>query len=386
MREISNKYDCSGCQACRCACPLQCITMNLNDEGFLYPQIDEAACKNCGICQKVCPVLNEYKGHKKGTAYACYNKNDDVREKSSSGGIFTLIAEYIINQNGIVFGAAFDSDFNVHHIKIDAMSEIEKLQGSKYIQSNIGDTYKETEAYLKSGKPVLFTGTPCQISGLKRFLQKDYENLVTQDIICHGVPSPKVWQKYLKYQASVFGGNISSAPLPSLRCKNKGWKNFSVQLAFDNNSEYCRTHRGDLFMQAFLYNLCLRPSCYRCHSKSEERESDITLADFWGIENIMPDMFDNKGISLALINSEKGRRIFDAVSDMMYYRNVNFDDAAKFNPSISQSAKLPRRRDKFMHMINCCDFEKAVKICTKKGLMQRCAGKAKSIFKQVFIS
>lgn len=377
MHEIIDKNICSGCHACQNVCPRGCIAMIEDNEGFLYPHIDDAKCSDCGLCKKVCPLLSNRGANKKGRAYACINRDENIRTESSSGGVFTLLAEEIIKSGGVVFGAAFDANLGVRHTKAETIDELYKMRGSKYAQSRIGNTYTDAKAYLEDGKTVLFSGTPCQISGLKRFLGKDYKNLITQDLICHGAPSPKVWRKYLEYLSRRADAEITG--LPSFRSKKRGWKNYSVSVKFKNNTEYCRVFREDLFMKAFLSNLSLRPSCYRCHEKSAERESDITLGDFWGAEKVVPDMDDDKGISLVLINSEKGRKIFDAVSGSMLCRDVDFDAAAEYNPSLTKSPAVPKKRGKFMHVLNRLPFDKAVISCTKRSLLRRALNKAKMV-------
>ncbi|MBO4941351.1 MAG: Coenzyme F420 hydrogenase/dehydrogenase, beta subunit C-terminal domain [Clostridia bacterium] len=380
MQRIVDFENCSGCHACFNVCPKSCISMKPDGEGFLYPEIDNEKCIDCGMCQKVCPVLTEYKGKSKGSAYACINKDDETRKNSSSGGMFSLIAEHILSQGGIVFGAAFDEDLSVCHVEINCTDDLHKLRGSKYLQSRIGNTYKKVKVHLELGKTVLFSGTPCQISGLITFLGKDYENLLLQDIICHGVPSPFVWREYLKFRGNQTGGKAEKA---SFRDKSYGWKRYFVKLDFAGGRKYMKPFDKDLFMRAFLNNLCLRPSCYACHSKSVERQSDITLADFWGIENICPELFDNKGTSLMLVNSPNGQALFDAVKEKMEYREVDFDKAIKNNSSISVSAKLPPKRDEFMSLIKNKSFDKAVKKCVFRKKFSRAVRLTKRIVKKV---
>ncbi len=380
MQKITDIKNCSGCHACYNACPKQCISMKPDSEGFLHPVIDNNLCIDCGLCKKICPVLGEYKGNPMGKAFACINNNEETRQQSSSGGVFTLLAEYILNLGGIVFGAAFDEDLSVHHIEVTDICDLEKLRGSKYLQSRIGDTYKSAKAHLEDGKPVLFTGTPCQISGLKTYLDKDYEKLYTQDIICHGVPSPEIWQKYLGFQEKKTDTNTRTA---FFRHKKHGWKTFSMQLAFDNGREYITPFSKDLFMQGFLSNLCLRPSCYNCHSKSVERESDITLADFWGVERVCPEFFDNKGTSLVLVNSAKGKSLFDEISESMRFTEVNIDEALKYNSSASHSVAMPKTRELFMRLVNETSFDKAIKACIKTTPIKKALKLAKRILRKV---
>ena len=378
MREIAEKQICSGCGACENACPKRCITMQSDSEGFLYPHIDEEKCIDCGKCGKICPVLNEYKGNPKGRAYACINKDDDTRMQSSSGGVFTLLAEYVLEKGGAVFGAAFDETLNVRHTVVVSKDELYRLRGSKYVQSRIGDTYKSVKEYLNGETPVLFTGTPCQISGLKAYLGKEYDNLITQDIICHGVPSPGIWQKYLNHLTDVDKSNP-----PNFRSKHTGWESYSLRINLKGGKNYIQYAASDLYMKAFLNDLCLRPSCYQCHSKSLERESDITLADFWGVENIVPDMFDNKGTSLVFVNSAKGQKLFDAAADKMICKPVSLDEAVKYNSSAYKPAEENKKRSGFMQEIQDGDFESVVKKYTKQPMIRRCLRKIKGIIRKV---
>lgn len=372
---------CSGCGACANICPKNCIEMKADSEGFLYPNINIENCINCSLCEKVCPVLHEYKGNAVGKAYACINKDEAIRLESSSGGVFTPIAEDVIAKNGVVFGAELDSDFTVRHEEVKTIDGLSKLRGSKYVQSNVGDSYKKIKKLLDDGELVLFTGTPCQISGLKMFLGKNYENLILQDIICHGVPSPKVWDIYKKYRIKSEHG--SPIQRMSFRHKKYGWKTFSVLFKFLNNTEYIKTFPNDLYMRAFLSDACLRPSCYNCHSKSLNRQSDITLADFWGIENVCPEMFDDKGTSLVFINSEKGALIFDSIKDKLAYKEVDINEAVKYNVSAHKSVALPPYRKKFFGYIQKYDFDIAVKKVLKTSVFKRAFNKLKRTAKKI---
>lgn len=369
--KLANKKICSGCHACYSVCPKHCITMEYDNEGFLQPQINRDLCIDCGRCRAVCPVLNEYKGNPKGMAFACINKNDNIRMQSSSGGVFTLIAEYVLDKGGVVFGAAFDKDLNVKHIEVCKKNELYRLRGSKYVQSSIGDSFKFAKDYLEKGRLVLFSGTPCQISGLKSFLHREYDNLITQDIICHGVPSLKVWQFYLRYQEAEYKSQIDRDSFPIFRRKDEGWKRYSLAFRFTCDKEYRETLDNDLFMRAFLSNVCLRQSCYNCHSKSLERESDITLADFWGINNLMPEMDDDKGTSLVFVNTRKGRKLYNAISCFMKYKEIDIDQVAMYNPSAVQSCVMTSKRKKFMGRVTTENFKLVTEKYTKESLVLR---------------
>lgn len=349
MIRVEKKNKCCGCGACFNACPTNAIFMKEDENGFEYPQVEEKKCINCGLCEKCCPILYEKvhinSNHK---AYACINKDYDIRLKSSSGGIFTLLAEEVLKAGGIVFGAGYDENFNVVHQSIKTKDEIEKLRCSKYVQSNTKKTFIEAKENLENGKIVLYTGTPCQIEGLKFFLKKDYENLLTQDIICHGVPSPKVWNKYLEFR------KIKDKKEPiyiNFRNKNTGWKLLNLLIKY-KDGEFQQSADKNSYMQAFLKNTSLRDSCYSCYFKKIDRVADITLADFWGVENIIPEMDDNKGTSLIIIHSKKGKEWFEKIKHNTKYQEVDLKEAIKYNPSIVKSAEMDKNRKKFFEKLD----------------------------------
>ena len=349
MINIIKKQNCCGCYACYNICPQKCISMLADDEGFWYPVVDTKQCTDCGLCEKVCPILNKKIVENHPVAYACINKDDKIRELSSSGGVFTVIAERVIANNGVVFGAGFDGEFNVVHKWTDRLDGLDNFRGSKYVQSCIGNTYKQAKDFLKQRRQVLFSGTPCQIAGLRSYLGKDYDNLICLDIVCHGVPSPKVWQRYKLYIEEMYQ---EKAQRIAFRRKNCGWKLFSVSFSFDNDTEYSQKLTEDIFMQGFLHNIYLRPSCYDCKFKTINRQSDITLADFWGIKNILPSFDDDRGTSLILINSKKGKEVFLSVADKMDYEKVDINQAIFYNPSAVKSVDYNPKRDKFFQELS----------------------------------
>ena len=371
MKKIVNKKICSGCHACSNACPKNCISMQPDKEGFLYPVIDKTKCTNCGKCKRVCSVLNTAKTNK-GVAYACINKDENIRMQSSSGGIFTLIAENIINQGGVVYGAALCDDLSVKHIEVDNCDDLNKLRGSKYLQSTVGDSYTSVKKHLNEGRWVLFTGTPCQIGGLNSFLNNTYDRLITADMICHGVPSPKVWHKYLQYREQQAKGKINIEQKPQFRNKSTGWELYSVVLNFENNKKYSNKFTDDLYMRAFIGNISLRKSCYNCKSKSLSRESDITLADFWGIKKVHHDMFDDKGTSLVFVNSKKGETLFNNIKNQMKYCETDIENIPQYNISVCKSVEWHPNRNKFLKMIaEDVDFKESVDKCLKLSFFQR---------------
>lgn len=389
MIHVIDKAQCCGCYACAEICPKKCIDMRSDAEGFWYPSVNLEQCIHCGLCEQVCPILTSQTKEKQGetiTAYAVMNKDLSVRMQSSSGGVFSALASSILASGGVVFGAAFDENFQVVHTCVEHVDGLHVLQGSKYVQSKIGDTYRQAETFLKEGRKVFFTGTPCQIEGLLSYLRRPYDNLLTADLICHGVPSPMVWDKYLAYrQTAAQGGKPQSI---TFRSKREGWKGYEVAFLFDNDIEYRQKSRQDPMMQVFLNNLCLRPSCHACSFKYKVRVSDITLADFWGIINVIPEMDDDRGTSLVIVHSEKGREAFRMICDSISCAEVDADLAISYNRSMLGSAYKHPRREAFLAEISADNFlELQQKYCKKtlktkiKSLIVRCVRKLKRILK-----
>lgn len=376
MITINNKKDCMGCHACSNICPQGCINMEGDSEGFWYPETNYKKCIKCELCIKICPIINKVKVKNEPRAYSCMNKDQPIRVESSSGGIFTAVAEEVINNSGVVFGAEFNDSFKVVHSYVETKEELSRLRGSKYVQSKIGDTYKQTKKFLDQGRKVLFTGTPCQIGGLKSYLQKDYDNLFCIDIICHGVPSPKVWQKYISYRENCAE---SSARKIAFRCKDKGWKLFSVLFLFKNDMQYLETFDKDLFMKAFLKNVCLRPSCYACDFKTLHRQSDITLADFWGIQNVLPEMDDDKGTSLIFVNSNRGQTMLEEIKDKILYKEVDINQSVKYNSGAIKAVEYNSKRDSFFNELDQLPFNQLVKKYCSDSTIVRIKRKGKSL-------
>lgn len=349
MLEIGNSSSCTGCAACYNICPVQAVTMCSDEEGFLRPLIDTTSCINCGKCEKVCPILYPtITPESIKEAYACFALDENIRQSSSSGGVFTLLAQEIIRRKGVVFGAMFAEDFSVIHSWTDTEDGIKQFQGSKYVQSCIDYTFSECKKFLEDDRWVLFTGTPCQIGGLVKFLDKKYEKLLCIDIICHGVPSPLLWQKYRLEMIKKYKSKIQRT---SFRSKKYGWKMYSVLFTFENNTEYIQKLTKDSYMQLFLNDLCLRNSCYECNFKSIDRYSDITIADFWGIENVYPEMFDDKGTSFVICHTEKGKEFFN-ILQKIERKAVNVNDGIKYNLAMVKSVIKPQLRNLFFSSID----------------------------------
>ena len=369
MIRLTKKANCCGCGACAQSCPKNCISMEPDSEGFLYPKVDETQCVNCGLCEKVCPILLKQKPDPiKVEAYAAYTSNSELREKSSSGGIFSLLAQEILNRGGTVAGAAFDADFSVRHILVETDAELDRLRGSKYVQSRMEDTYVQIRDLLKQGRPVLFTGVACQIAGLKAFLGREYENLYTVDVLCHGVPSPKVWAHYRREQAQIHGTTLEEV---SFRDKRKGWRHYSMALNFAEGVEYCRPGAEDTYLRVFLRDLCLRPSCHSCRFKDFPRLSDLTIGDAWGIERHMPDLDDDHGTSVVLVNSEKGMGLWNAVADNAVSRQGELDVLLPKSADSRKSVKPHPNRSRFFAALNRGDSMEQLCKLTRKSPYRR---------------
>lgn len=334
--EIVDKRRCSGCTACLSVCPKGCISMQEDEEGFLYPIVDDAVCIQCGKCVKVCPYshsefTNKPEEEELALCYAAYNKNDEVRYQSSSGGMFRALADKIIADGGVVFGAAFDKDFLVEHTFAETLEELRPLMGSKYLQSRMGGSFGEVKRFLKEGRKVLFTGCGCQIAGLKRFLNHDDKNLVCVDLICHGVHSPRVWQSYLH---SLFPDD--RVEYVNFRDKNTGQYNSSVVIK-GLKSQVCEKKKDFLYFKSWQYGLFTRPSCEVCPFKSDNRVSDITISDCWGFRKIAPELYDDKGLSSVVIHTNKGKSLFDAVASQLVFKETLLEDVKLYNSDYIRS-------------------------------------------------
>ena len=371
MIEIRNKRDCCGCNACVQKCPQQCIGQSEDAEGFIYPQVDKARCVGCGLCEKVCPVINQNPKSKPLKVMAGRNGNEEIRMQSSSGGVFTLLAEQIIGRGGIVFGARFDENWNVVHSYTECTDGLAAFRGSKYVQSRIGETFRQAREFLRQGCEVLFTGTPCQIAGLHRFLGNEYDNLFTMDIVCHGVPSPGVWKEYLK-QTTQNLSPIARIVGINFRDKRTGWKEYSFTLHLSSpDKEVLHTEKfyRNKYMRGFLANLYLRPSCHQCPSKSGKSGADITLADFWGIEHIVPSMDDDKGTGLILVNTAKGKCMYNTLP--IISQEVEYEQALKGNHVIEISVPIPSQRECFFDNFGKENFFRLIDRLTKEPLQTR---------------
>lgn len=412
MIHITDKKNCCGCSACVQRCPKQCIRLEEDTEGFLYPQVDEETCIKCGLCEKVCPILNQADKLSVLEVLAVKNPNDEERMNSSSGGVFLPLAREVINQGGVVFGAVYDESWEVHHVYAEKIEDVYPMMGSKYLQSKIGNSFKDAERFLKQGREVLFVGSPCQIAGLRTYLRnKQYSNLLAVDFLCHGVPSPGVWRRYLaetyggydakeqsRLQATAGKNSVllsslnATSPIGDIKFRDKresGWKKFrfvvrqkSASKADQNTVLSSDIHYMNPFMRGFLSDIYLRPSCYACKCKNGVNHSDMTIADFWGINQIAPEFDDDKGVGLVLLNTKKGEEYFSRLPmDMM---PSNLEKAHYYNGGFNEHTKAHPKRDQFFFLIeNGKSIKAAVDICLRLPFKQRVVRVVKKIVKKI---
>ena len=364
MPELASKSQCTGCTACVSICPCHCIQMQKDDAGFQFPEmIEQSACIGCGACERLCPVMSnkEFNSDLSAVAYAAFSKNDLLRMGSSSGGIFSELADVVLQYAGLICGAEYDVEGAVKHICVDNKMELWKLRGAKYSQSILGDSFQILKKQLDSGRKVLFSGTPCQVAGLQSFLKRDYDNLICVDFVCHGVPSPMVWEKYIKYRAQNDNGGVAASHI-NLRNKESGWSkySYSVEFTYSDNNRYLCENGADPFMRLFVGDYILREACSDCHFKGYSRVSDITLGDFWGIWDVCPEMDDNKGTSLVLLHSQKGKQLFQSVSDRIEVQEVSLEQASQMNPSMLKSSVHQPDREAVLKTIAEDDFQAAL--------------------------
>ena len=397
MIHITDKYACCGCGGCVQKCPQHCISLLEDEEGFLYPSVDAATCVGCGLCEKVCPVLHQDAVREPLSVHAAVSPDEEVRLSRSSGGLFTELASVVIRRGGVVFGARFNSSWDVVHDYTESLSGLSDFRGSKYLQSRTGDSYRQAETFLRQGREVLFTGTPCQIAGLRHFLGKEYTNLLTLDFICHGVPSPGVFRRYLSDEVSRLSSSARKGagknsvllrPIPSVpvadvnsgrwriddirfRDKEKGWKKYSFVLvlsqapaAGEKNTvsfSYSQTLDRNAFMRGFLRDLYLRPSCHKCPAKGLSGGSDITLGDYWGIQSLMPEIDDDRGVSAVLTGTAAGRALLSSTKARLY--SAPYDDVKLKNPALVKSAAEPAGRAAFFKEDGRAFHDKIDRLC-----------------------
>lgn len=379
MEKIIDKDKCCGCTACMNICPKHAISMVEDKEGFKHPVIDQDKCIDCGLCKKTCPVLNTNNKESKNKCFIAYNKDkESTLNKASSGNIFELIAKDILKEKGIVIGAAFDENNKLNHIAIDNIKDLDKLKGSKYLQSNLSNIF----TYIKENiinKKILFVGTPCQVAGLKSFLKKDYDNLICIDLVCHGVPSPKLFNKYIKELEKENNDIVTNY---NFRDKRTGWDTYSNTITFKNKKEITELQKDNKYMKLFLSDIALRESCYNCNFKLGNKYSDITLGDFWGVNNYYPDMYNKTGVSAIIINTEKGNNIFNNIKDKIIYKECKLEEITNGNPSLKTSGKYPKKRKEFFEELDNKSVEElSKKYSRKNNIYMKVLNKIKKIMR-----
>jgi NAD-dependent dihydropyrimidine dehydrogenase PreA subunit len=367
MKTICSKDSCTGCGACRNACPRQCIHMQQDDEGFLFPEVYLHSCNSCGNCRRVCPALSARLPRHGDfpNVYACWNRDNTVRFQSASGGVFSAIAEEVIKRRGIVYGAAFDNKLHLKHLPIYNSNELWRLRSSKYIQSDTGTVYSEIDQFLNEKRPVLFSGTPCQVAALKAYVAHD-NDLLTCDLLCHGVPSPGLFAKYVAYLEDVYGLSLSAI---NFRHKRAGWEMPSTVALFDNKHEKVLRRKEDSFKYGFSHSITLRRSCYRCPYAGVERHGDISLGDFTKIGEAEPFFHSVKqGVSLVLVNSPKGELMLESCSGTLFLERRTLAEAQRCQARLRVPARKPPSRQDFFIDYQRLEYgELAHKYLVEKG-------------------
>ncbi len=353
--------------ACVPVCPVNCIAVTVDEEGFEYPVRDAARCTDCGKCTAVCPVMNKpapTPAEGFPAAYAAWSRDEHTRRESSSGGVFPELAKQFLREGGVVFGAAFRDDFHaVHHIRIDSPDALPQLQGSKYVQSSTVGVFPQVKELLGSGRKVFFSGTPCQVAGLRNFIGGDTQGLTTCDLVCHGVPSPGVFEKYMNEQEEKYGAKTTEY---SFRHKRTGWNFMEVHQEFSNERTYHSMDWADNFMHGFLKNVLLRPVCYRCPFYTLPRIADITLADYWGVATKYPRYDDDKGTSLVLTHSKKGNELLH-VGNALIIHQTDIAHGIANNAHLNHSATEPACRSAFFDAFRHGSFRAAASIYMKNS-------------------
>ena len=355
--------DCVGCRSCELTCPNKCITIEENEEGFLYPVVYEKDCVQCGMCLRKCPIGKPYDNEREllGT-YALREKNKEFLFGSASGGASDVAVEAILGCGGYVYGAAYDENFVVQHIEVADAEGRKRIQSSKYVQSDLKDSYVRAKKRLEDGNCVLFTGTPCQIAGLYAFLGKEYESLYTLDLICHGVPSPKFFKKYLAWYGKEIGGKVIYYNFRSKEKHGWGTQYLLKIMTKAKIKTKTKTLALDKYGKHFMQGDCYRESCYRCRYASSHHPADLTVGDFWGIENCYPDFFSKFGVSTVLINSKQGQHLFELMKSNANIIPITLEEAMIKQGNLKEPTKRLRNRDEFYKEINSDMFIQKIKV------------------------
>ena len=365
--EIKDEKECCGCRNCENICPKNAISMKENREGFLYPEVDKSRCVDCGLCKSVCPMLNDVNREKylsSPISYAAKTNDKEVQLNSSSGGLFGTLANYILTEKGLVVGCEMTQHHIIHHIVVEKEVDMHKIMGSKYVLSDLGNIFLFIKQQLINNKKVLFCGTPCQVSALLLFLKKRYDYLYTVDVICHGVPSQKAFSKYIEYLEDKYGAKLVDYKFRSKKAAK--WGTFKALATFENvhSKKIIKRINADFdpYYWSFLNCKNYRKSCYSCKFANPERNADLTLGDFWGIEKIVSDMIDYNGVSVVVINSERGKKLLSCVKENLSLKEVNYDLICQNNGQLTAPSPQPPEREFWYNNIDDKDFFKKIHI------------------------
>lgn len=381
---VAERSKCCGCTACYNSCPKSAIVMKTDEKGFFYPDIDKNKCIDCGLCERICPILKNEKHYDKPDAYIVRYKNASIVKQSTSGGMFTALAMYVFDHSGVVYGAGYDDSMNVICKRAIKKEQLQEMRGSKFVQSDPSNAFKEVKRDLEKGRMVLYTGTPCQISGLLAYLKTRPQNLICMDFVCRGVPSPGLWKNYVQFMENKFGSKMVKA-----RFKNKtyGYHSTTMKIVFQNGKTYYGSGRIDPFMKAFVTEMSSRDSCYSCAFKGVEHMSDITAFDCYEYTEITGNLDDDKGYSSVFIHSANGKRIFESLKPELLWQSVNLDQIVTKNGiMVNHSARPNPKRDEFYHYAEIMPIDKAMKITNPITLSDFLIEKSKKIlYKTGFI-
>lgn len=356
-----NKSECCGCTACQQICGHNAIEMKADSDGFVFPVKDLSACVNCGLCEKVCSFVSPVYNNETLGVYATMAKDSSERAKSSSGALFYIIAKKVIEQGGIVYGVILDKDLQVRHTSASSLEDLSKLRGSKYVQSALHNTFREIRTNLRNGKLIYFTGTGCQVAGLKSFLMKDYDNLITSDLVCHGVPNQKLFNEHISYLEHKHKGKVIGYQFRD----NKNWGGCETVIIVkaSGNSHTFRlpTYNLSPYLYSFMYGMISRMSCYECPFAKIPRQGDITLADYWGVKKLFPSLDSSHGVSLVLVNTPKGNLLLESLKNDLIIEKSNLTDAERENSNLSAHTKMPEIRKTIFKQIQDESYSKIAK-------------------------
>lgn len=375
---FENIKECCGCGHCADVCPKGAIEMTLSG-GYTYPKIDGDKCIDCGLCRRACQFIKREEKKLSPECFAARINEDSIRLKSSSGGAFTVLSDAVLDCGGAVCGAVFSEDMSVRHIVTDNKTDRDRMRGAKYVQSDMSGAYRDMEAVLKEGKTLLFTGTPCQVAAVKARFKKYEENLITIDLICHGVPAREVWDKYIEYVESVYKKKVVNF---TFRDKQKSWRTYHAVVTFEDGTTLCDTAAIDSYVELFRYDVSLRPACTACPYASTVREGDITVGDFWGLEKVFPQMDDDRGVSALILNTEKGKSFLPMMREKMWLESCEMENVTARQPNMTRPSKPSSKYDEFMSDLETLPFSNVLKKYTNVGFKRKAISLVKKLLKK----